>query len=150
MRGANDTIRNLLHLVTELDRACTSLLDSQVGLTHDEARALLELDASQEPLRPGELAKRLQLQPSAVSRMLRNLEERGFIERQRVVADARSLTVHLTEKGSQAAMKVSTRLEEYFAGLSRQLELTSLDALKTIFSDAVGYTLDFQDARKNA
>ena len=78
MRETYSTIRHLLHLATELDRACALFLSTHVSITHDEARVLLELGAAQHLLRPGALAKQLNLQPSTLSRVLRNLENRGF------------------------------------------------------------------------
>ena len=71
MRETYSTIRHLLHLATELDRACALFLSTHVSITHDEARVLLELGAAQQSLRPGALAKQLNLQPSTLSRVLR-------------------------------------------------------------------------------
>ena len=96
MRETYSTIRHLLHLATELDRACALFLSTHVSITHDEARVLLELGAAQHLLRPGALAKQLNLQPSTLSRVLRNLENRGFIERHRTTEDARSLSLSLS------------------------------------------------------
>ena len=45
MRETYSTIRHLLHLATELDRACALFLSTHVSITHDEARVLLELGA---------------------------------------------------------------------------------------------------------
>ena len=144
MRDTSEDVRHLLHLLTELDRACSSLLDSQVGLTHDEVRTILELGVSQEPLRPGDLARRLRLQPSAVSRMLRNLESHGCIERLRAPDDARSHEVHLTDKGSRAARRVSDRLADYFGGLSQRARLGSIDDFASVLAEVVEYTLMFR------
>ena len=103
MRETYSTIRHLLHLATELDRACALFLSTHVSITHDEARVLLELGAAQQSLRPGALAKQLNLQPSTLSRVLRNLENRGFIERHRTTEDARSLSLSLTYLGARTA-----------------------------------------------
>ena len=51
MRETYSTIRHLLHLATELDRACALFLSTHVSITHDEARVLLELGAAQQSLR---------------------------------------------------------------------------------------------------
>ena len=110
MRETYSTIRHLLHLATELDRACALFLSTHVSITHDEARVLLELGAAQLSLRPGALAKQLNLQPSTLSRVLRNLENRGFIERHRTTEDARSLSLSLTYLGARTAKRSSRRL----------------------------------------
>ena len=75
MRETYSTIRHLLHLATELDRACALFLSTHVSITHDEARVLLELGAAQHLLRPGALAKQLNLQPSTLSRVLRRYRQ---------------------------------------------------------------------------
>lgn len=110
MRETYSTIRHLLHLATELDRACALFLSTHVSITHDEARVLLELGAAQQSLRPGALAKQLNLQPSTLSRVLRNLENRGFIERHRTTEDARSLSLSLTYLGARTAKETEQTL----------------------------------------
>ena len=67
MRETYSTIRHLLHLATELDRACALFLSTHISITHDEARVLLELGAAQQSLRPGALAKQLNWKIAASS-----------------------------------------------------------------------------------
>lgn len=50
-------------------------------------------------VRSGELAKFSHSTPSAVSQVLKSLEEKGFVSRQRDEGDCRGVTVHLTEAG---------------------------------------------------
>ena len=87
----------------------------------DEARVLLELGAAQHLLRPGALAKQLNLQPSTLSRVLRNLENRGFIERHRTTEDARSLSLSLTYLGARTAKETEQTLDRFFDGLGKHL-----------------------------
>ena len=126
MRETYSTIRHLLHLATELDRACALFLSTHVSITHDEARVLLELGAAQHLLRPGALAKQLNLQPSTLSRVLRNLENRGFIERHRTTEDARSLSLSLTYLGARTAKETEQTLDRFFDGLGKHLSYVRL------------------------
>ena len=128
MRETYSTIRHLLHLATELDRACALFLSTHVSITHDEARVLLELGAAQQSLRPGALAKQLNLQPSTLSRVLRNLENRGFIERHRTTEDARSLSLSLTYLGARTAKETEQTLDRFFDGLGKHLGYDDLDS----------------------
>ncbi len=67
-----------------------------------EAQAILEL--SREPgLSQSDLAARLRLEKSTVSRIVTLLERRGWVERRRDQSDARIVHVHLTTSGQQAA-----------------------------------------------
>ena len=133
MRETYSTIRHLLHLATELDRACALFLSTHVSITHDEARVLLELGAAQQSLRPGALAKQLNLQPSTLSRVLRNLENRGFIERHRTTEDARSLSLSLTYLGARTAKETEQTLDRFFDGLGKHLGYDDLDGLLNAF-----------------
>ena len=139
MRETYSTIRHLLHLATELDRAGALFLSTHISITHDEARVLLELGAAQQSLRPGALAKQLNLQPSTLSRVLRNLENRGFIERHRTTEDARSLSLSLTYLGARTAKETEQTLDRFFDGLGKHLGYDDLDGLLNAFQDATDY-----------
>lgn len=79
-----------------------------------EAHALMELDR-QDTLRQHELGTRLGLEKSTVSRLIGQLEGRGWIERQRSVADGRVTVLGLTSAGRQAAKQLATARAVFFA-----------------------------------
>jgi len=61
---------------------------------------LLELDrAGESGLRPLELEKQLLLPQYGLSRLLKRIEEAGYIQRRKDPKDARAQTVHITEDG---------------------------------------------------
>ncbi len=64
------------------------------------------LDAS--PLTPGELSARCEAEPSTMTGLLRTLEERGLIARERMARDERTYAISLTPRG-RAAARVATR-----------------------------------------
>jgi DNA-binding MarR family transcriptional regulator len=66
-----------------------------------EVHALIEL-ARQETLPQHELGARSGLEKSTISRLVGQLEARGWAQRQRRRRDARVMVVSLTEKGRQA------------------------------------------------
>lgn len=59
------------------------------------------------------IAKHLKVTPSAISRMLRGLEEKGFIERQVDKEDRRNTYVFLTEKGEEIRQKVEAEMNQF-------------------------------------
>ena len=111
MRGAGEDLYVLLRrAATELER----LEAARLGRTRARLRpahvAVLGalLDAS--PLTAGELCARGEVEPSTMTGLLRELESRGLIERERRVKDERTRAIRLTPRGHGAArVAVRTR-----------------------------------------
>ena len=71
-------------------------------------RALVQL-AKDEQVTAGELAKRAELSPGAMTAMLDQLEDAGMISRRRSTADRRQVIVALTERRPLGAARLSAR-----------------------------------------
>jgi DNA-binding MarR family transcriptional regulator len=78
--------------------ACYKPLLEPLGLTHPKYLVMLAL-WEHEPRRVKELAETLQLDPGTLSPLLKRLEARGYIRRERDPHDERALAVVLTESG---------------------------------------------------
>ncbi|MEM9696147.1 MAG: MarR family winged helix-turn-helix transcriptional regulator [Myxococcota bacterium] len=99
------------------------------------AWALLVLRA-RGPLSVGELAQRLNIDRTNVSRLCTRMESAGEIRRRPDPADRRAKTIDLTEKGRRVAEQVDQASIQHFALLvenlgSRQSE-TVTESLKTL------------------
>lgn len=70
------------------------------------AVALLRQVAESEPLRPGELATRLGVEASHVTRTVQQLEGTGYLSRVPDPADRRAQRIELTETGRYAVASV--------------------------------------------
>jgi DNA-binding MarR family transcriptional regulator len=81
-----------------------------------EAHALQEL-ARAEPLAQRELAAWLRLEKSTVSRLVAQLEGKGWIVRDRSSADARVLLLRLTAAGHKVAEQLAAARQARFAAL---------------------------------
>ncbi len=79
-----------------------------------EAHALMEL-GGQDTLAQHVLGARLGLEKSTVSRLVRQLEERGWVERQRSAADGRVTLLALTPAGRQATDQLASARAAFFA-----------------------------------
>ena len=79
-----------------------------------EAHALMEL-AQGVPLSQNDLAARLQLEKSTVSRLVGILESRGWIVRARSVQDGRAHELRLTDSGRQMAADLAEARRAKFA-----------------------------------
>jgi DNA-binding MarR family transcriptional regulator len=72
-----------------------------MGLTHPQYLVMLAL-WEQAPLKVGELARRLSLEPATLSPLLKRLEANGMVTRDRDPLDERAVAVSLTPKGLRA------------------------------------------------
>lgn len=77
------------------------------GVPLDRAAvALLRQIADSEPLRPGELAARLGVEASHVTRTVQQLQKSGYVTRVPDPDDRRAQRIELTEAGGEAIAKV--------------------------------------------
>ncbi|MEU0459234.1 MarR family transcriptional regulator, partial [Streptomyces sp. NPDC006129] len=105
--------------VAEIERALTRItylstrarrhdrLMALAGVPLDRAAvALLRQIADSEPLRPGELAARLGVEASHVTRTVQQLQRSGHVNRVPDPDDRRAQRIELTEAGAQAIAKI--------------------------------------------
>ncbi|MGW2647271.1 MarR family winged helix-turn-helix transcriptional regulator [Streptomyces sp. NPDC001393] len=105
--------------VAEIERALTRItylgtrtrqherLMALAGVPLDRAAvALLRQIADSEPLRPGELAQRLGVEASHVTRTVQQLQKGGYVMRVPDPADRRAQRIQLTDAGRKAVDRV--------------------------------------------
>jgi DNA-binding MarR family transcriptional regulator len=105
--------------VVEIERALTRItylstrarqhdrLMALAGVPLDRAAvALLRQVADSEPLRPGELATRLGVEASHVTRTVQQLQKSGYVTRVPDPDDRRAQRIQLTEAGQRAIARV--------------------------------------------
>lgn len=100
-----------------------------------EAHALLELSKAV-VLTQRDLADAINLRKSTVSRIVANLERRGWIVRRTNADDARALDVSLTDAGTQAAADLATARRAKMAGVLESIpedrRVAVMHALETL------------------
>jgi len=101
-------------------------------ITVSQAHALTELAA--QPLTQAELARRLRLDRSVVSRLADALTERGWLRRERHPQDQRAVQLVLSDTGRLAADRL--------AGARRARMATLLDGVPVEERDGVLHALD--------
>jgi DNA-binding MarR family transcriptional regulator len=79
-----------------------------------EAHALMDLAAFGR-VRQGELAARLQLEKSTVSRLVRQMEAHGWVQRNSDRHDGRAVLIRLTRQGRSTARELARVRQEKFA-----------------------------------
>jgi len=101
-----------------------------------EAHALMEL-AAEQPLRLAALARRLRLEKSTVSRLVRQLEKRDWVVREQDRTDGRAVRLHLTDAGRTAAAKLARSRAEKFDALVSSLPEAKRDQVVEAFRTLV-------------
>jgi DNA-binding MarR family transcriptional regulator len=92
--------RNLMRIVFRLPRALGEDLQRSCGLSSTEYSVLMHLSESPgRQLRMSDLADRVSLSPSRISRVIDDMSRAGLVERRRGSGDGRSLTAVLTRTG---------------------------------------------------
>jgi len=117
---------NLLRATARLEERFAGELGSVHGLALKEVLLLMHLERA--PLRRLsriELAKRLHVSPSTVTRMTNPLEKLGCVGREADPRDARVAYVVLTEPGQRLVGDARTTLERMAADLFRDRWTTS-------------------------
>jgi DNA-binding MarR family transcriptional regulator len=93
-----------------------------------QALALHALDTDP-PLSQQELAARLRLEKSSVSRLVADLERRGLIQRQRDKDNRRVVRLRLTDGGRRAHVELGTQFHKHFDQWTAELTPAERDAL---------------------
>lgn len=98
-----------------------------------------------------ELAEELRVSSPAVSRMLRTLENKGFVERKVDGADRRNTWVYLTENGKNSCLDANQRMNDFFCGIVEEMGVEKMQQLFHLWldlSDAIEKELETVKNRK--
>jgi DNA-binding MarR family transcriptional regulator len=76
-----------------------------------------------------ELAALLRLERSTVSRLVQQLERRGWLDRDRAPGDGRARLLRLTERGRRVADDIATARQAKFAALVEAIPPDERDAV---------------------
>jgi DNA-binding MarR family transcriptional regulator len=109
------SVQRLHELLMELVRAIEAIQLAGPGepVTLSQLLALHELDGDR-PLSQRDLAERLRLEKSSVSRLAADLEQKGFLVRERDPANRRFYVLRLTDRGrAQHAARASAFQERF-------------------------------------
>lgn len=105
-------------------------------LSAQQWRAIRTLE-QENGLEISELSKRCYLLKPSMSRIVQNLELRGFIECRRVAADRRRTTLHLTQSGREVVKLIAPQSEERYQFITQQFGAGKLELLQELLEDLV-------------
>ena len=98
------------------------------SISLSEMFALLALTAGA-PMSQQILAEHLHLEKSTVSRLIKHLEQRGWVKRVRDLHDTRMFRLHLSDEGHEAAARLAKSLAERHVRLLAELKPDEQEAL---------------------
>ena len=107
-----------------------------VNVSVSEAHALTEL-ARTGGLSQGELVSFLKLEKSSVSRLVQNLDKRGWLERKPHPTDGRAQLLTLTPEGHEKAAQVAKARRAKFDALTQALPDSKREAVLSALSTLV-------------
>jgi DNA-binding MarR family transcriptional regulator len=129
--SADESVGYLMkRVIMSITQAADRRLEPQ-GITHAQWWPLFMLRRSRAST-VAELAREVQTDPGAMTRLLDRLESKGFCRRQRSTDDRRVVNIELTAEGKVAAdqvpVELSQVLNEHLAGFTKE-EWTQLKSL---------------------
>jgi DNA-binding MarR family transcriptional regulator len=135
-----ETWMRFLRAHATITRRLNADLISTQGLTLNDYEVLLQLaHAPERALRRVDLADRLLLTPSGITRLLEGLEQGGLVERASCPSDGRVVYAHLTDRGYDRLRAASgthlAGIDELFIGRYDADELEALHRLLGRLSD---------------
>lgn len=112
---------------------------STLGFNHTEARLLTLLQKQNGSAAQDALAGALTVDRSNSGRALRNLEQKGYIRRQKDSADKRANLVQITSEGNKAASeiaKIKKKIVQEFTGALSEADAAAIvNLLRKIIPD---------------
>jgi DNA-binding MarR family transcriptional regulator len=126
----------LLRAHASTTRLLSSQLQAEHGLTLNDYEALLVLSqAAERRLKRVDLARRLLLTPSGVTRLLEGLEQEGLVERAACAEDLRVTYAQLTEAGADRLEAAScSHVGSVRALLEEHLTVAEIESLGSLLA----------------
>lgn len=126
---------SIFSMIREISHKIDLLLQETaqaLGVTTLQLKMIMTLSAAEDSVSIGNLGKSIGVNGGNISNICKKLEKQGFVDRNRSDEDERVVNVKLTEKGYDAAEKVS----KYFDKIKPEAEEKSINSnLKTIINE---------------
>ena len=127
-RSAERTLGQLLN-------RCGHIFTHRIGGSRRGRGSVMPLLAQKPGITQKELAETLGVQSASVSEVLRKLERKGFVKREKAEQDRRSVRVTLTEAGWEHLNRPEADLSEAFRALTREEQEQLAGLLQKLLQD---------------
>ena len=131
-------VDNLMWKVTKLLTKKKKMILDEFGLTcsqFDILTAIHHFSKSNNEVIQINLSEKTQIDPMTTSTVLRNLEKRGLIKRERGLINTRTVEVSLTREGKELYDKAQQKTEKMRTELYRNLDQKQFASQLLILSD---------------
>lgn len=126
---------SIFSMIREISHKIDLLLQEtaqDLGVTTLQLKMIMTLSASKDSVSIGNLGKSIGVNGGNISNICKKLEKQGFVDRNRSDEDERVVNVKLTQKGNDAADKVS----KYFDKIKPEVDEKNINTnLKTIIDE---------------
>lgn len=126
---------SIFSMIREISHKIDLLLQetaTELGVTTLQLKMIMTLYAADGPVSIGNLGKSIGVNGGNISNICKKLEKQGFVDRKRSDEDERVVNVKLTDKGNNAASKVS----QYFDKIKPEVDESNINTnLKTIIEE---------------
>ena len=126
---------SIFSMIREISHKIDLLLQEtaqELGVTTLQLKMIMTLSASDGSVSIGNLGKSIGVNGGNISNICKKLEKQGFVDRNRSDEDERVVNVKLTQKGNDAADKVS----KYFDKIKPEVDEKNINTnLKTIIDE---------------
>lgn len=138
MADSDETLlqNNLFFLSGALARKLAAESDetfAAVGLSTSHALLLLLIQQSPD-VQPGQLAGKLHLKPSTISRLVQKLERRNLVERE---SEGRATSIRCTKEGDKMSKQLQRDWQELFDRKKEELGERYVEVLSEMISNAL-------------
>lgn len=138
---ARYAIRKVFRIVDEQARSA--------GLDPLEHQALVQVYGSPaQMLQVNSVAQRLDIAPAFASRMLKQLEGKGYVERRSSASDRRVTEVHMTDAGRDVLRHIDSEVRVHVEYFQSQLTRTSKTTALHIMAFYIGIDLPEETIEK--
>jgi DNA-binding MarR family transcriptional regulator len=131
-----DLTENIYFLASALARKLSGQADeafAPLGLSSSHAFILLLVN-NQPGVRPSELAGKMHLKPSTITRLVQKLERRELVSKE---AEGRSKIIECTTKGKEIVVKVEESWQQLFSQKEAELGERYVAVLSEMISKAI-------------
>lgn len=122
MMGTNDFHNRMISMIRSLGLHQPNRTPCGQPVSISEAHTIMELERAGE-LNQSQLTQALQLEKSTVSRLVQQLEKKGWLIRKPSAADQRIKNIQLSETGRRVAERLNDSRKEKFDSILQQIPL---------------------------
>lgn len=137
----NDYKTSMIQAVHRMKKASSAIIleDMSKGefFTLEMINKYIENHCNIEGICVSDIAKGLKISPSAISRMLRQLEEKGYITRTVDKTDRRNTYVVLTDLGKEKRLRAESSLNEFAEKIITQMGDRKISQLVELINEMV-------------